>query len=108
MNNDKTIIELLSLGRFAPRPTSGPRLAVAHDAQEQLFQRGCRILDLVEISMMPLDRCANFGLALFAQTRRSDLRNIAHFQQTIDAAQLLELPLMQDRDSIAYVLDICQ
>ena len=58
--------------------------------------------------MMPLDDGPNLGLGRVVQARSANLRHVAHPQQAIDAAQLLQFALMQNRDPIANVLHVGQ
>src|SRR5438105_4392026 len=77
------------------RSPSRPGLTVSDDVQEQLFQRQRRMLDPHDLPAVPGNDRANLLLGFFAQPLGSELCHILHREQLIDAAQLLQLPLVQ-------------
>ena len=93
---------------FLRRTTTRIGLTVANNFEEQLFQCRGWILHGHELASMPCDDLANFVFRFFRKPFGSDLRHIFDRDQTINATELLQLALMQDRDTVTDVLNICQ
>jgi hypothetical protein len=57
---------------------------------------------------MAIDYLPDFIDAVLAQFLRANLSDIGLCEQTVDTAQFLQFTLMQNRNSVAHVLDVGQ
>ncbi len=79
-------------------------LAIADDVQEQLFERRGRVVDPQDAGLITAHHRFDFGLRRVIERRRTNLGDVAHLQQRIDATEFLQFSLVQDRDAITNVL----
>src|SRR3954470_4143579 len=80
------------------RHSTPPRssFAIKHDRKKQFFKRGRRMFDAEQLAVITRDSLLDLLNALIRQTLCPNLRDVGQREQTIDAAQLFELALVQD------------
>src|SRR4051795_9937645 len=93
--------------RLLGAPAAGrTRFAIANKREEELLEGSRRMFDRQQLALMPGDDLTNLFDAILGQALRANLRDIGLREQAIDAAELFQLALVQNRDAVANVLHV--